>query len=251
MNDLNAQQIVLLTLLVSFVTSIATGIVTVSLLEQAPEPVTQTINRVVEKTIEKVVTEPGEPQEKIIETVVVKEEDAIVDVVNSGAKSLVRIYDIIDKKKGNFIGLGVVIESNGKMIASDLNVIAGTSYIGVYNQGEFKLRTEPNDNAALIHLIPEDAGQTSFNPIAISGKDPQLGQSIILLSGRLSNKVLTGIITETNDITDQSGNSKVESFATSISADNILNGSYILNLKGEVIGISLDGANKFLASPSM
>ncbi len=52
--DLNKNQIILLTLLVSFVTSIATGIVTVTLIDQAPAPVAQTINQIVERTIERV-----------------------------------------------------------------------------------------------------------------------------------------------------------------------------------------------------
>jgi uncharacterized membrane-anchored protein YitT (DUF2179 family) len=54
MEDLNKNQIVLLTLLVSFVTSIATGIMTTSLLQVAPVEVTRNINRIVEKTIETV-----------------------------------------------------------------------------------------------------------------------------------------------------------------------------------------------------
>ena len=37
MEHLNKQQLILLTLLISFVTSIATGIVTVSLMDQAPQ----------------------------------------------------------------------------------------------------------------------------------------------------------------------------------------------------------------------
>ena len=79
LEKLNKSQIVLLTLLVSFMTSIATGIVTVSLMQQAPPEITETVSRVVEHTVEKVV--PGQtaavavPQ--TIKTVVVKESDLI------------------------------------------------------------------------------------------------------------------------------------------------------------------------------
>ena len=49
MEELSKSQIILLTLLVSFVTSIATGIVTVSLMNQAPPAIAQTVNRIIER----------------------------------------------------------------------------------------------------------------------------------------------------------------------------------------------------------
>lgn len=86
--DLNKTQLILLALLLSFVTSIATGITTVTLLQQAPTGVTQTINRVVQNTIEKVAPDyvPGKTQ-----TVVVKEDDLVVDAVQKTRASLVSV----------------------------------------------------------------------------------------------------------------------------------------------------------------
>ena len=55
-NELNKKQLILLTLLITFVVSIATGIVTVSLMKQMPVSVPQTINNVIQRTIEKVST---------------------------------------------------------------------------------------------------------------------------------------------------------------------------------------------------
>ncbi|MEY2671764.1 MAG: hypothetical protein RL687_181 [Candidatus Parcubacteria bacterium] len=54
--ELNKTQLILLTLLITFVVSIATGIVTVTLMNQMPTSATQTINNVIQRTIEKVTT---------------------------------------------------------------------------------------------------------------------------------------------------------------------------------------------------
>jgi hypothetical protein len=54
--ELNKTQLILLSLLITFVVSIATGIVTVSLMNQMPDEVPQTINNVIQRTIEKVTT---------------------------------------------------------------------------------------------------------------------------------------------------------------------------------------------------
>ncbi|HEY5587675.1 MAG TPA: hypothetical protein VIK86_01825 [Candidatus Paceibacterota bacterium] len=54
--ELDKKQLILLTLLITFVVSIGTGIVTVSLMNQMPKSVPQTINNVIQRTIEKVTT---------------------------------------------------------------------------------------------------------------------------------------------------------------------------------------------------
>ncbi len=87
MEDLNKNQIVLLTLLVSFVTSIATGIMTASLLQEAPIEVTRNINSIVEKTIETVVPATPSTPQKEITTVVVKEEDRVIESINKNVKT--------------------------------------------------------------------------------------------------------------------------------------------------------------------
>ncbi len=97
MEELNKSQIVLLTLLVSFVTSLATGIVTVSLMEQGVSPVTTTVNKIVERTKEIVIKETQDP---IIvtetETVVVHPSDLVASAVAKNKNSSIIIYKVAD-----------------------------------------------------------------------------------------------------------------------------------------------------------
>ena len=93
---LSKSQIVLLTLLISFVTSIATGIVTVSLMAQAPPAIAQTVNRIVEQTVQQVVpanqsASAGKTVVTEQKTVVVKESDMISQAVARVSPSLVRM----------------------------------------------------------------------------------------------------------------------------------------------------------------
>jgi S1-C subfamily serine protease len=244
MDDLNAQQIVLLTLLVSFVTSIATGITTVSLLEQAPEPVTQTINRVVEKTVERVVTEPAENTETVIEkeivTVVVNEEDLTIEAVENNSRSIVRIY----KTNGDLrtlVSLGVIFNNNGDIITDSIQIQDREDYIGVYQSGEFPLsitRKESGEKFATLSIADSSENPNPQNFRAATFTDSnslRLGQSVISLSGENKNAVSTGIINSLETNTE----GVLSHLETSVDSSKVLIGSVILNLTGEIAGIKI------------
>src|SRR5580698_3542228 len=117
---LTKSQIVLLTLLVSFVTSIATGIVTVSLMQQAPPAVAETVNRVIENTIETVATSTkGQSAAAVVtqqKTVIVNESDLIAQAVKQAAPSVVEIYTS-NTDSPQFLGLGVIVDASGTVAA--------------------------------------------------------------------------------------------------------------------------------------
>lgn len=91
--ELDKKQLILLTLLITFVVSIATGIVTVSLMNQAPKSVPQTINNVIQRTIEKVTTvETPKSDTTVSDT---KQNNSNVSL--DGGETLVPIYSIDSK----------------------------------------------------------------------------------------------------------------------------------------------------------
>ena len=96
--ELNKSQIVLLTLLISFVTSMATGIVTVSLMEQGVTPVSNTVNQIVERTKE-VIVKVQDPQGPVVikekETVIVKQADLVASAVAKVYDDTVAIYKVL------------------------------------------------------------------------------------------------------------------------------------------------------------
>lgn len=251
MDDLNAQQIVLLTLLVSFVTSIATGITTVSLLEQAPEPVTQTINRVVERTVERVVEvneENNERQEKIVETIIVKEEDLTVEAVEKNSRSLVRIF----KKIGDletFASIGIVISNDGKVLTTSEIMDDSSEYVGVYPDSSKVLlnQTSSGERYSVLEIAPDQTMPQNFAKVSFgNSQNLKLGQSIIALSGQNSNMVSTGIVTSLETAEGSLDETEVDSstvpteeisvITTSVDPNKIVAGAILLNLQGDLVG---------------
>ncbi len=225
--ELNKSQVVLLTLLVSFVTSIATGIVTVSLMEQAPADVTRVIQKTVERTIEKVA--PPEIQTKIItkeKTVIVSDSDLIATAVELNTPSVVRIYTLGEAPE--FVALGVVISAGG-VVATDASKITDDTEYAVHSQSsEYSatvLRTSSTKQIALLELTDTT---TVPRPASISASRTKLGSSAVLLSGLDKITVAQGLVTELG----------TDSFATNLDSDGILPGAILINIDGNVVGIS-------------
>jgi len=206
--ELNKTQIILLTLLVSFITSIATGIVTVSLVNQAPPVVTDTIHKVIEKTIERVV--PGEQKATIIEntkTIVISDQDFIINAIESNSESLVRVFSSVKNKDGSdgeddFAGLGVILSTDGEIMMDNSNLSKTGEYFIYFDDLKIKLEIignlPENDIVLLKVQLPESETETEnlvFKSIKLADSDIlKLGQSVISLGGEKSNVVLTGIV---------------------------------------------------------
>ncbi|MDO8591013.1 MAG: serine protease [bacterium] len=278
MEELTKQQIVLVTLLVSFVTSIATGIVTVALMDQAPPGVTQTINRVVERTIEKVVPSTNQTAAVITkETVVIKEDDLVVEAVNKNQKSLVSIIKIPDQgdaKSGIFAGNGLIVSKDG-LIATDATIIENQNLIpqnlkAIFPDGTILPFTVVYSDSAtgIIFLKPILDDKTSKTVFVLANiadaGSLKLGQTVIALGGDKVS-VATGIVSNisynkasgSQDATATSTDTSASSsrvIKTDVFAPDEALGSVLVNLSGDVVGIralSAGSANNLFLSANL
>lgn len=239
MEKLTKSQIVLLTLLVSFMTSIATGIVTVSLMQQAPPAITETVNRVVEHTVEKVVqgqvASVAVPQPA--KTVIVKESDLVPGAIDAVSGSLVRVYSS-DKTDPTFLGLGIVLDDTGTIIvdegplgvASDAVVESPT---GVRVPAFVRSRAEKVGVAYLAAATSTDKGPVLWKAAQFAPKKPPLGEMVIMVSGKSANRVTRGVVAALSADSDT-----VPIIETDISKDVIIPGSPIIDTDGTVVGVS-------------
>jgi S1-C subfamily serine protease len=252
MEHLTKQQIVLLTLLVSFMTSIATGIVTVSLINQAPTGTTNTIERVIENTVAAAlpssnlaaVNQSSSPSG-----------GSLTIAIDTIGKSIVKIgeYGITDSVSG----LGVVVNSRGTVM-TDKSVIAGLNNDGItYPNGKsyravvIQLQT----NGDLVFLDPvvsaSNVTSTIFVPASI-GTFPKLGETIASLGGSNADTLGFGVV---DQIITAGASSTPTAISTTIDSSKVLTGSPLFDLSGAVVGIqtsslsSKSGTEFYLVAP--
>lgn len=243
MEDLTKHQLILLVLLITFITSIGTSIISFSLLQEAPVEVTQTINRVVEKTIERVVTEPGETKtqtEKVIETVVVSEEDRVVEAISKNEKSIVRLRTPGADGTSVISGMGVVVSADGTIMVDSRSYNSSFPYSIEYYDGKVyqigKVEIRSKDGLVFIKpSVPEGENpKYTFHAATLGDSNSlKIGQTIVALGGRESNSVSMGRVKqfETNN------QKTVLAIVSDIVSGRSLPGSPILSLSGEIMGI--------------
>lgn len=248
MEDLTNQQIILLAILVSFVTSMASAIITTSLLDEAPVQVGQTVNRVVERTIERVVPEESNNEAEIIrETIVVTEDDQVVDAIGKNESTIVRLTsgDVT-------VGIGFIVAQDGTIVTDGALVGNEMVYVAKTSKGDIEVKTvyDPDDRIAL--LKPTTALVEPFTPASFVSGVPKLGQTVVALGGNTTNAISTGRVMQlVSKDTSTTTPELVENLAF-ISTDILQTtaGSMLLNLSGEVVGIRIGGltAGDFLPS---
>lgn len=242
--QLSKSQIVLLTLLVSFVTSMATGIVSVSLMEQAPPAVAQTVNRVIERTVEKVVPSETQPAAATVvtqeKTVIVKETDLVAQAVAKASPSLVRVY--ADATPGaSFLGLGVIVNASGLM-AFDAGVLNRGEAVAVFPDGSRAQVSVVNRNeiAGVVFLMPASTTLTGaplpkLKPAELAVGTPTLGETTVVLSGQASTRIASSLVSAISPKSDTVPLVLIEADAP---AGSIIAGSPLIDLNGAVVGFS-------------
>jgi len=235
--QLTKHQIILLTLLVSFVTSIATGIVTVSLMDQAPAGVTKVVNQIVEKTIEKVVPQNlGAATVTVTEkTVVVKDDDLIAQSIASVQKGIVRIV----AKGGNLlVARGIITSQEGTGLTDRAALAASgaTDFEAILANGERFSLTLPSMQATstpLATIAVAVGTSTGFAPVKIADINKVvLGQTVIRIGGISADTVGSGVVAMIPAGTAGAAPSMVEASVSSATP-----GSIIITLFGEVVGM--------------
>jgi hypothetical protein len=254
LEDLSTTQIILLTLLVSFVTSIATGIVTVSLLAQAPPAVTNTVNQIVERTIETIVPEESGNVTTVKETtVVVKEEELITDSISKSFEKTGRVYQGVATTT-SVVGLAAQLSSGA--VVTDSAIVTGDHLISFGNSAAVFSVSQSFPSIGIAVLVPKNASTTAGTPFRAGDASAlKLGQTSIALVSVTQERVAIGAVASRSllaEVTKKDAPTvSIRAIDTNITA-SLVPGTPLVNIFGDLIGIStgasqLSGRGSFVA----
>lgn len=235
LEHLTKHQIILLTLLVSFVTSIATGIVTVSLMSWAPTSVTKTINQIVEKTVQTVVPSGLSAAVATEKTVVVKDDDLAAQSIAGVQKSIIRITA---KGGDELVARGILIDAKGTALTDRASLVASgaEAFEAILANGmrvPLTIVDTKGTTTPLAVLSVAVGTSTGIGAAAIGDASKlKLGQSIIRIGGKGVDTVATGVLA-TLPATSGDNAGLIEASVPSATP-----GSILITIFGEVVGMA-------------
>ena len=234
--ELNKSQLIMLAILLSFITSIATGIVTVSLMQQMPVNVTAPINRIVQQTVEKIVPNEGKNP---AQTVVVKEEDLIVDAIAKNQSAVFSVTKEAFDDSGKIVevsaGRGFAVSKDGIVVADGALVPDKEVYFVKNDSGKFKADFVSIDKMGFSFLkigasVDEKNKLNLSIPVLGDLNKMKAGQKIIVLGNSISSFIFDGS----------------KNLQISTNKNNV--GGLVLDLDGNALGIALTGETNSFAS---
>jgi hypothetical protein len=266
LKELDNYQLVLLTLLISFVSSIATAIITVYLLQQSPT-VNSVINQVIQRTIEQTapteITQSDQPKTQA-QTIIIKEDDLIAQALSQGFKEVGGIYttapsssttaqttpiDLTASAVGAttetqptkfpdvLVGLGVLIDTNGMFLTQgkyeksdgDIVMISGSAYAIT------KSTYIDTSDLSILTLVPGSKSPTfaDLKPEGV-GDLAKVGQTALVI-GLNGKFIKSTIISVAPPGKDALGLGSIITLQDTVSSKYI--GGPVLSNDGRIIGI--------------
>lgn len=257
MDELNNKQMILLTMLTSFVVSVGTGVMTVAMLEEAPPTLTQTVNRVVERTIERVVTGSSTPESSAVKpvttitkevTIYAKEDDFIVAAVEKNQPRIALIFSAGQATGTIPFATGFVVSRDGVIVADHKSIsvesallpsyrvtIGSRSYVAVPMKHDAIGKT-PLAMLKISETLPADI----FDAVTFGRQaDAKIAQTIIALGGVDGGEVFKGTLSKFSYTKSESTTTPdhVTSMNTNPRIPDDYAGALVVNLDAQAVGI--------------
>jgi len=233
--ELSKSQLILLTILVNFVTSIATGILTVSLLDHAPAFVTQTVNRVVEHTIETVAAAAPAP---IIQAPAPSNQDLVTAAIGADAARAVAIYSSDASTSTPALGIGTYLPKARAIVTAAQDALPKEALIEFTNGVRIPASLARQGKGIAIYGFADAAPLPKMTgPALIASGDLKLGETALALGA--DGSASTGIV------------ARVSAKGVYTTLPDIGTGSAVVDLSGNLIGISAGGSPGLLISTNL
>jgi S1-C subfamily serine protease len=169
----------------------------------------------------------------------------IANAIKTVTPSIVRVYSD-DSDAPEFLALGVVLDASGTM-ATDMDSLGERSSVQVELSDGTSVSASVisrDMTTGLSYLAPATSTQgVTWAPASIASTIPDLGQSVVMLTGEKSPEIAAGLVTALDQ-----GSGTPDAIDTDIDPSFILHGSPLINTDGAIVGVSTGVSRASLAS---